>query len=321
MRISGLSVALIAIAATFSASTDDTFAQDVLKVSVPQRGNWDTGITELGHRAGIFKKHGLNLEILYTQAGAESQQAVIAGSMDIATAAGVSTVIGAFARGAPVRVISNQIVGSPDLFWYVPANSSIRSIADLAGKTIAYSATGSSTHATLLELLRQYKIEAKPTATGGIPGTLTQTMSGQIDVGWSAAPFGIEQLDQGAIRIIMRGSDAEAIAGRTVRVNLTNLDVLQKRSDALARYMQGYRETVEWMYTDPAALKIYAEFSGLPDSVVRRAREFFPKESLLPDRMLGLDQIIADAVKLKFIPAPLTMEQEQDFVHIPPPLK
>jgi len=320
MRMTVILVALAA-ASTFVISGDRTIAQETLKVSVPQRGNWDTGIAELGQRAGIFKKYALGLEILYTQAGAESQQAVIAGSMDIATAAGVSAVIGAFARGAPVRVISNQIVGSPDLFWYVAADSPIRNVADLAGKSIAYSATGSSSHATLLELLRQNKIEAKPTATGGIPATLTQTMTGQIDVGWSAAPFGIEQLEQGKIRIVMRGSEAMAIAGRTVRVNISNLDMLEKRKDALARFLQGYRETLDWMYQDPAALKLYAEFSGLPDNVVQRAREFFPKESLLPDRVIGLDQIVADAMKLKFIRAPLTEEQQQDFVHIQPPLK
>jgi NitT/TauT family transport system substrate-binding protein len=36
---------------------------------------------ELGERGNIFKKHGLDLEILYTQAGPESIQALIAGSL------------------------------------------------------------------------------------------------------------------------------------------------------------------------------------------------------------------------------------------------
>jgi hypothetical protein len=61
-------------------------AQDLLKLAVPQRGSWDAGLPELGKRSGIFSKHGLDLEILYTQAGPESIQALIAGSVDIATA-------------------------------------------------------------------------------------------------------------------------------------------------------------------------------------------------------------------------------------------
>ena len=52
-------------------------AQDLLKLAVPQRGSWDAGLPELGKRSGIFKKHGLDLEILYTQAGPESIQALI----------------------------------------------------------------------------------------------------------------------------------------------------------------------------------------------------------------------------------------------------
>jgi NitT/TauT family transport system substrate-binding protein len=71
-------------------------AQDLLKVAVPQRGSWDAGLPELGKRGGIFKKHGLDLEILYTQAGPESIQALIAGSVDIATASGVQAAFGTF---------------------------------------------------------------------------------------------------------------------------------------------------------------------------------------------------------------------------------
>ena len=75
----------------------------------------DAGVPELGMRAGIFQKHGLNLEILYTQAGPEWIQALIAGSVDLATAAGVSAAFGTFAKGAPIRIVSNEIIGSPDL--------------------------------------------------------------------------------------------------------------------------------------------------------------------------------------------------------------
>src|ERR1700722_20682827 len=78
-------------------------AEDTLKVSVPQRGAWDTGISDLGQRAGIFKKHGLILDILYTEGGAESQQAVIGGSMDLAVGVGVGSGPGAFAQGPPAR--------------------------------------------------------------------------------------------------------------------------------------------------------------------------------------------------------------------------
>src|SRR4051812_50170276 len=65
-------------------------SQDVLKVAIPQRGAWDAGVTELGERGGIFKKHGLKLDILFTQAGPESIQAGIGGRNQIATPPGGS---------------------------------------------------------------------------------------------------------------------------------------------------------------------------------------------------------------------------------------
>src|SRR5919198_210727 len=80
-------------------------AQDALKLTVGQRGNWDTSVSEVGQRAGIFKKHGLVLEILYTQGAGETQQPVIAGSVDIGVGVGIMGVLSAYAKGAPVRVI------------------------------------------------------------------------------------------------------------------------------------------------------------------------------------------------------------------------
>jgi NitT/TauT family transport system substrate-binding protein len=230
-------VVVLAALVAFAAGTGGAVAQDMLKVSVPQRGSWDTGISELGQRAGIFKRHGVTLDILYTEGGAESQQAVIGGSMDIAAGVGVGSVLSAFTKGAPVRVFSGEMIGSPNQFWYVPANSPIRALGDLAGRTIGYSVTGSSSHLALLELLRQYHVAAKPTATGGMPGTLTAAMSGQIDVGWASAPFAVDLVEEGKIRIIARGTDVAVLNDRTVRWNITNLDMLAKRADAIQRYM------------------------------------------------------------------------------------
>ena len=116
-------------------------ADDTLKVAIPQKGAWDAGLVELGQRAGIFKKHGLTLDVLYTAAGPESIQAMIAGSIVVANiASGVSAAIGTYSKGAPIRIISSEMTGAPDLYWYVPADSPIHTVADFNGKTVAFSA-------------------------------------------------------------------------------------------------------------------------------------------------------------------------------------
>ena len=295
-------------------------AEDKLKVAAGQRGNWDTTIAEVGQRGGIFKKNGLNLEMLWTQGGGETQQAVISGSVDIGVAPGIMGVLSAFSKGAPVRVIGAQTTGASDIYWYVPANSPIRSLNDTDGKTIAYSTNGSSTHGIVSAFMKQYDLKAKPTATGGPAPTLTQVMSGQIDVGWSAPPFGLQQLDEGKIRIIATGDDAAAFKGQTVRLLITNAATLQNRKDVIDRFMTAYRETIDWLYSnDPAPLQIYAEFVGISVDMAKRVRnDFFPKASVDPDRMVGLETIVQDAVALKYTAAPLSKEQLAELVQIPP---
>ncbi|TMG86682.1 MAG: ABC transporter substrate-binding protein [Betaproteobacteria bacterium] len=308
-------VAAVAFAAALPASAEDT-----LKLAAGQRGNWDTTIAEVGQRAGIFKKHGLILEILYTQGGGETQQAVISNSVDIGVAPGIMGVLSAFSKGAPVRVIGAETTGASDLYWYVPATSPMKSLKDTEGKTIAYSTNGSSTHGVVTAFMKQYDLKAKPTATGGPAPTLTQVMSGQIDVGWSAPPFGMQQLDEGKIRIIATGNDAAIFKGQTVRLLITSTQVLQSRKAVLERFMKAYRETIDWMYSsDPAALKTYADFVGIPVAMAKRTRDdFFPKASVDPDKIVGLDVIVQDAVALKYTAAPLTKEQLAELIQIPP---
>ena len=85
--------------------------------------------------------------------------------------------------------------------------------------------------------------------------------------------------------------------------------------------MKAYRETIDWMYSDdPAALKTYADFVGISDRRWRSARATSSsrKAAVDPDRIVGLDTIVPDAVALKFTAAPLTKEQLAELIQIPP---
>jgi len=294
-------------------------AQDNLKLAVGQRGNWDTSVSELGQRGGIFKKHGLSLELLYTQGSAETLQAVLSGSVDIGVGAGIMGALGAFSKNAPVRIIGAETTGAADLFWYVKGDAAIKTLKDADGKTIAFSGKGSSTDGIVTAFVKQYALKAVPTATGGPAPTLTQVMSGQIDVGWSAPPFGLDLIDQGKIRVIATGNDATVFKGQTVRLLITNLAALQGRRDVLKRYVQAYRETIDWEYAEAAALKLYAEWLSIPPAIAQRSRDgFFPKAALDPDTIVGLSTIVNDAVDLKYTQAPLTQAQLGELIQIPP---
>ena len=305
----------VAFACVFSLAVQSASAEDTLKLAVPQRGNWDTSIPDLGQRVGIFAKHGLKLETLYTAGAGETTQAVISGSVDIGMATGTSGIMAGFAKGAPIRPISNSMTGADDIFWYVPANSPIKSLKDAAGKTMAYSSNGSSSNLGALALIRQAGVDIKAVAAGTAPTTFTQVMSGQLDIGWSAPPYVVEDVRTGRVRVMARESDLEAFRNQTVRMNFANLQTLTTKADQLKRFVDAYQETLDWMYTDPKALATYAEFAGITEAQAKVIRDnYFPKNNLQPRRISGLDNAMADALAMKFINAPLTKEQLDEFL-------
>jgi len=296
---------------------------DALRLAIGQRGNWETAIAELGNRAGIFKKRGLDLELLYTQGAGETLQVIISGSADIGIGVGTTGAMAAFARGAPVRAIGSATTGSGDLYWYVRADSPIKSLADATEKTtIAYSTAGSSTNLLVLGLLKQFNLKARPEKTGSPPATFTAVMSGQIDIGWAAPPFGLKEIEEGKIRIVARGSDVPSTRNQTVRLLIANAGKLAKDGAVIARFMQAYREALDWMYADAKALAYYKDFSTISEPLARKAMtDFYPKASLDPDRIAGLDSVMEDAISLKFLAAPLTKEQLAQFLQVPKPVQ
>ena len=170
----------------------------------------------------------------------------------------------------------------------------------------------------LLSLLEQYHIDATPVATGGHPGTLTMAMSGQIDIGRGAAPFRLELVEKGDIRIIALGSEIRSRADQTVRVCVTNLQTLAKK-DTVAHYMQGYRDAIDFMYANGDALIFYEEFAKVPARLMREWRdEFFPKAALDPDSIVGLEAVMTDAIAFKYISAPLSKDQLRDLLRLQP---
>ncbi len=317
MRSCRFVVASLAAIATFAALAETGRAEEELKIAVGGRGIGETFVTEIGYKAGLFKPHNLALDIFYTDGGGETQQAVISNSAQVGIASGFLGAIGVFAKGAPVRIIGGSYTGGAQVFWYVPAASSIKGPRDLSGKTVAYSNNGSSTHAGVLALQKHYNVDFKPTPTGNAAATMTATMSGQVDVGWAGAPFGVAELEAGKTRLIMKSSDAPDFDKQTSRVIIANATELKARPEVFVRFMRGYRDSLRWVYSTPEGLNAYANFAKLPQATAKRAlQEFLPLAAVDPDRISGIEEVMADAVNFKFIAAPLTHADLAELIQI-----
>ncbi len=311
-NIAGAAV-LAAIVATSPAG-----AEDLLKLTIGQRGNWDTAIAELGSKAGIFKKHGLQLEMIYTSGSGETLQPVISGSVDLGLAVGTLGAMAAYSKGAPVRIIGAQATGAAD-YWYAK-NPAIKTLKDTNDKTIAFSSNGSSTQSVVRAFINEFKLTAKPQASGNPAATLTTVMTDQVDVGWASPPFGLKEIEEGKIHIVAKATDAALVRGQTIRVVVANAETLKTKKDTIERFMKAYRETIDYMYSsDPQVIKDYAEFVKVPEPMAKRVREeFFPKSLVNPDAIHGLDSLMAEAVTLKFIPAELSKDQLAELIQISP---
>lgn len=308
----------LALPLAFSATAAP--AADKIKVAIGQIDAWANQIPTLGMQAGIFQKHGIELENFGTQGAGETLQAVISGSADIGIGIGTSGAMRAFVKGAPVRVIAAAYAGTGDQYWYVKPDSPLKSLKDATeNQTMSYSTNGATSHAIALAFGKQLGVKAKPIATGGPTATYTMAMTGQVDIGWGVMPFGLKEYQEGKFRIIARGSDVPSMRNQTMRVQVVNADALKERKAVMLRFMRAYRETLDWMYSSPEAVKLYAEKMKMSEALVVMQRDQFnPKEAMSPDRLSDLNLSMEDAVALKFLEKPLTKEQMSELFQIPP---
>lgn len=308
---------LLAAATALSVSAGNVNAAETLKVAIGQKGLWDTMVTVHCIETGICKKNGVEVEITWTRGGAETIQAAITGSVDFAMATGILGAIGAYGKGAPIRIAGAEITGARDIFWYAKADSGIESIKDAGGKTMGFSRPGSSTNLVALALAKAAGVKPELTPTGGISATRTQVMSGQIDIGWSVPPFNLDLIEKGDLRIVATGGEAPDVEGQTIRVNVVNQSVLENRREAADAFMRAYGETVDHMYANlDETIARYAKFNEIEESVARAAVKFYPKDALQPYEIKKLDVSIAQAVEYKRLGAPLSDERKVELVKI-----
>jgi NitT/TauT family transport system substrate-binding protein len=311
LRTVGIAFGILALCPLFATA-------ETLKIASPQPGSWESAIPVLGQQQGFFRRQGLELEIVNTSGSGETLQAVISGAVDVGLSAGTVGVLGAYARGAPIRITGASETGSTDTFWYVAAKSPIRAMREAGNATLAYSTTGASTHIAVLRFNSEYGLHARPVATGNPAATLTQVMTGQVDVGWAVAPFGLDALDRGELRVIGRASDIALIRAQTIRVQVAQARTLLDKQDLMQRFRNGYRATLDWMYASPDAAPRYMAYSGFSAAAVRRMlQDFMPKQSLQTDEIGGVKESMDDAIQFKFISTPLSEQQVKELVQIP----
>ena len=216
-------------------------AQQLVRV-----GYSGTGVAKNLHkiidRAGLWKKRGIDIRLIYFTSGATMAQAMLGGDLEIADS-DVPAMLNAVSSGMlDGKLISVYINRFP--FAFVVRNE-IKSPEDLKGKRLAISRFGSSSEVTTRMLLRHFKLDPdkdvriiQATGTSRLPamvaGQLDGTLLGTYDVP--------AVLDSGCCRVLVDMLEMPLDYARFGQVVPTQL--LKTKRDLMLKFIEGMIEGI-----------------------------------------------------------------------------
>jgi NitT/TauT family transport system substrate-binding protein len=242
------------------------------------------------------------VEVVATRGGSENVQAVITRAVDIGYGAGLSAVLAAQMQGTDIKIIGSGFIGNSDSFFYVPADSPIKTIDDLKGKRIAYSRPGSVSEVLLRDLSTQKRIEFKSVSGGALDAIFTMTMTRQIDVGMSVPPTAVDALRKGEIRIVFDGNVVESQRDVVNRVAIANGNFVKNRRAVGTKFLTVLHDCIDWMYAHrDEAVKMYAKLNHVDADIAARSLAFYPPDKMELSKLTGFSAAVKQAVTDKFI--------------------
>ncbi|MBZ9850667.1 ABC transporter substrate-binding protein [Mesorhizobium sp. CA14] len=211
---------------------------------------------ELADALGYFKGLGIELEnVGYAAGGPESLFALASGSVDLGSAA-TPAVINSIAGGNDFVAVypSNGINKDVKSVFYVLEDSPIKSIADIAGKTISVNTLGAHLDYTVREALHSVGLPPDAAKLVVVPGPqLEQTLrSRQVDIaglGYWQATFAGQLVSNGGVRGVFNDTDVLGeIAGGFV---VLRRDFITANPDAARNFVEQSARASDWSRQNP----------------------------------------------------------------------
>ena len=260
--------ACVALAlATFAGRAD---AETKLRVGKAQAGQFAFAPVHVGIEAGIFKKHGLEIEIANFGGDAKLLQALTADGVDIALGGGPT--IAFVQKGTPMLGIAALADAPGTIMMVVLKDGPVKTDDDLKGRTVSVSTAGSLTYWLAKELSRQkgwgndgIKIAPLGTPTAQIAALRT----GQIDgvVTETSSIFRLEE--EGVGRVLVRFRDR--IKDFHVHAAFASKKMIASNPEAVRGFLAGWFETIRWMKDHKEqTVEIAARMADVPKSVAAK---------------------------------------------------
>ena len=280
-------------------------AAETVKVAVPDNREWDTSLTDLGLQQGVFQDQGLDVKVVRVADEAALEKALISGDADIAVAAGFPDILAAWVKGAPIRIISPEATGAPDIFWFSRAGGPILSMGDLHGQAVGFAGPGTLSHFVLLTLLKEAGVDdARLVPTGTADNGIPMVLNAQLWASWGGPVAAAKDLLAGEVQLIARGNDSAQVRNETVRVNAANAQFLASHRSTVLGFLRAYKKSVDWAYSGQAAVEAYAKLSDQPLEFAKYiVQNFGSKTANQLDEIKGENLALTQAALLQLLPS------------------
>jgi NitT/TauT family transport system substrate-binding protein len=221
-------------------------AQTTLRLGKAQANQFAFVPADVGVDTGIFKKHGINVEISSFSGDAKEMQALAAGGLDIALGGGPA--IATIVKGVPMKAVAAEANAPNTILLVVLKDGPIQSVDDLKGRTVSVSTVGSLTYWLTQQLSRAQgwgdngiKIAPLGSAETQIAALKTHQIDGVTTDGATVYKFA----ETGAARILVKFGDR--VKDFHVHVIYASDSLISSNPAALKAFLAGWFETIAYM--------------------------------------------------------------------------
>lgn len=248
----------------------------------------------IAKEAGIFQQNGLDVNLTAIAGASTTISALLAGDVQILNA-GAGEALSAIAAGTDLVFLG---LLEPVYSYMLEVPSSIKSAADLKGKTLGVVAVGATVDIATRVALRNLGLEpdkdVKITALGTQSADLAAILNGTVDGGVLSLTDALQTEAKGFHPLL---NMAEAKLPAATSAIYTQRSYTTSHHEVVQEYIDSVVEgTLRLKADKPFALNVYKKYLKLDDDqLVSASYDYFTKQ-VLPDLPYAKPENFADSV-------------------------
>jgi NitT/TauT family transport system substrate-binding protein len=245
-------------------------AQEVIRIGCPTKTYFPTILATVAKDKGLFEKEGLRPEITVYRGGAETFEAIAAGSADLGVVA-APLVATSRKRGVLTRIVGGVADEWSGWILGVKADSPVKSAAELDGKKVGITSAGSGTDTLALWAQSAHKVTFSRVAVGG-GGLVPNLLNGNLAAAVIYSPLSYQVASEGKVRTLIDFATAmppNLIGGWTATDKLVT-----ERRAFVQKGLNALYGALEYMRANPEyAIKTIASNNELPPGIAKMELE------------------------------------------------